>query len=319
MKIKEEIIISVNELYPTESLASISPSRIKKLREIISDDGLNTEIFVFTYKGYYYVARGHHQWLAASSQGIEKVRAFLVDYHDLSFFSKPGNIEKTLSSIGLSTLYDFEAIGGISYSEYPELYLKNDNAASEQWGYLYKRHIIYCKWRGNMKLTIVINGAGGVGKDTLCLAVANKYYTMNVSSIDPIKEAAKHLGWDEKKDLASRKFLSDLKSLSVNYNDWPTKYLVSKYKEFKDGHFQILFVHIREGKEIDHFKTLVNDDVITLLIRRASVEMEYGNKSDDDVENYEYDYIYNNDMPLNESKEAFISFIETIIEKECKE
>ena len=167
-----------------------------------------------------------------------------------------------------------------------------------------------------MKLTIIINGAGGVGKDTLCNAVSNKYYTMIVSSIEPIKMAAKLLGWDEKKDLASRKFLSDLKSLSVKYNDWPTKYLLNKYYEFEESYFEILFVHIREGKEIDHFKRMINNDAVTLLIRRASVEKVFGNDSDDDVEYYNYDYIYDNDMPLNESKVAFVEFIDGIVERE---
>lgn len=168
-----------------------------------------------------------------------------------------------------------------------------------------------------MKLTIIINGAGGVGKDTLCMAAASKYSIMNVSSIDPIKEAAKVLGWGEEKDLASRKFLSDLKSISVHYNDWPTKYLIKKYQEFKESKFDIMFVHIREGDEIDHFNNMINNSAVTLLIRRAAVEKVYGNKSDDDVENYKYDYVYDNDLPLDESKEAFLGFIESIINKEC--
>lgn len=173
-----------------------------------------------------------------------------------------------------------------------------------------------CLQRRTMKLTIIINGAGGVGKDTLCSAVASKYLTMNVSSIDPIKEAAKYLGWNEEKDLVSRRFLSDMKRISVNYNDWPTKYLINKYHDFIESHFDILFVHIREGDEIDHFKKMINNDAVTLLIRRPTVEKEYGNKSDDDVDQYDYDYIYNNDIPLEKTKTRFLSFIDSIIEKE---
>ena len=41
-----------------------------------------------------------------------------------------------------------------------------------------------------MKLTIVINGMGGVGKDTLCRFAAERYKTENISSITPIKELA---------------------------------------------------------------------------------------------------------------------------------
>ena len=78
-----------------------------------------------------------------------------------------------------------------------------------------------------MKLTIVINGAGGVGKDTMCEFAAEEYAVTNVSSIDPVKQAARILGWDAQKDLKSRKFLADMKQLCVEYNDWPTKYLAA--------------------------------------------------------------------------------------------
>ena len=40
------------------------------------------------------------------------------------------------------------------------------------------------------KLGIVINGRGGVGKDTLCDFAAKVYRTVNVSSVDPIKKIA---------------------------------------------------------------------------------------------------------------------------------
>jgi Lrp/AsnC family leucine-responsive transcriptional regulator len=41
------------------------------------------------------------------------------------------------------------------------------------------------------KLVVVINGAGGVGKDTLCSFAAQEYKVRNISSVDPIKELAK--------------------------------------------------------------------------------------------------------------------------------
>ena len=47
-----------------------------------------------------------------------------------------------------------------------------------------------------------------------------------------------------------------------------------------------------------------------LLIRRNSEAENWGNASDDNVENYTYDYIYNNDKPLEEAKEDFIAFLE---------
>ena len=49
------------------------------------------------------------------------------------------------------------------------------------------------------KTVIVINGAGGVGKDTLCDAVALHLPTCNISSITPIKEIARTFGWNGEK------------------------------------------------------------------------------------------------------------------------
>ena len=61
------------------------------------------------------------------------------------------------------------------------------------------------------KAVIIINGAGGVGKDTLCDAAATSYKTRNISTITPIKEIAAQCGWNGAKDNKSRKFLSDMK------------------------------------------------------------------------------------------------------------
>lgn len=166
-----------------------------------------------------------------------------------------------------------------------------------------------------MKTTIVINGAGGVGKDTLCSIAAEKYSVMNVSSIDPIKLAAKQLGWNNQKDLSSRKFLSDLKALSIRYNDWPTKYLLNQYKAFTENNDEILFVHIREGHEIDHFKEKIGGGVITLLIKRTVKDDVFGNKSDDDVEKHYYDYVYDNNLPLEESRNEFLKLLDIIINR----
>ncbi|MGN0268085.1 MAG: hypothetical protein ACI4D7_10450 [Lachnospiraceae bacterium] len=164
-----------------------------------------------------------------------------------------------------------------------------------------------------MKHTIVINGAGGVGKDTLCEFAKKKYKTMNVSSVDPIKEAAYILGWDGQKRLEDRKFLSDLKRLVSQYNDFSTKYLVDQYKKFIAGDDDLLFVHIREGEEINHFKESIDGKIITLLIRRDIGDHQYGNISDDEVELYNYDYIYDNNLPLDKAENDFIGFLTSII------
>ena len=96
------------------------------------------------------------------------------------------------------------------------------------------------------KRIVIINGKGGVGKDTLCDVIAKKYIVKNVSSITPIKEIARIGGWQGGKENKDRKFLADLKNLFVEYNDLPFVYLKKEMESFLQAKEEILFVHIRE-------------------------------------------------------------------------
>ena len=164
------------------------------------------------------------------------------------------------------------------------------------------------------KLAIVINGAGGVGKDTLCNMAKEAFRVDNISSISPIKQIAKMCGWDGKKDDKSRKFLSDLKLLCVEYNDYPTAWAYEKYKSFLQGEDDIMFVHIREPEEIKKFVDKTGGKAKTLLIRggKRMANRSYGNVSDDSVEGYDYDYYFVNDKTLEEAKRDFIEFLEKV-------
>jgi hypothetical protein len=167
-----------------------------------------------------------------------------------------------------------------------------------------------------MKLAIVINGGGGAGKDTLCEFAAKKFKTVNVSSIDPIKKIASENGWNGEKTPEARRFLSELKRIFTEYNDLPTKYIVEKYSDFLRSDAQLFFVHIREGEQIAHFieeAKKIGPAPASLLVRSSRCSESYGNASDDDVENYPYDLIYQNDLPLEEAESDFIAFIEGVI------
>ena len=168
------------------------------------------------------------------------------------------------------------------------------------------------------KTVVVINGSGGVGKDTLCDIIATKYKCQNESSIVPIKEiATKYGGWEGQKDAKSRKFLSDLKLLFSDYNDLPFNYLMDKVKEFsEDSDTKILFVHIREPEEIRKFVKAVEARKIrvrSLLITRDTGEPEWGNMADDNVSKYNYDFYYHNCVPLNVLAINFINFFDSTI------
>ena len=161
------------------------------------------------------------------------------------------------------------------------------------------------------KSIVVINGSGGVGKDTF-VEFCNEFVNVkNISSVDKVKEAAKILvNWNGEKDEKSRKLLSDLKKLSVEYNDYPTKYIEEQYDKLNDG---IMFVHMREKEEIKKIKELLNAK--TLLITSSRVEKILTNYSDANVEDYNYDYNIKNDGTLEELRENAKKFVEELISK----
>ena len=167
------------------------------------------------------------------------------------------------------------------------------------------------------KITVVINGAGGVGKDTMCDLAAKHYRVRNISSITPIKEIATLCGWDGRKDDKSRKFLADLKALCVDYNDLPTQWALREYREFLTTDEQIMFVHIREGEEIEKFVKATDGKARTLLIRGGSrmTKSCYGNRSDDDVEKYSYDYYFVNDKSIEEAEQGIVSLMAQMLDE----
>ena len=166
------------------------------------------------------------------------------------------------------------------------------------------------------KFVIVINGQGGVGKDTLCAMAQKAYRVKNVSSVTPIKEIAARCGWGGEKTDRARKFLSDLKALTVEYNDFPTNWVVEEYARFLESEDEVMFVHIREPEEIAKFVSRV-PRAITLLIRGGTrfrrAKKEYGNASDDGVERYRYDYVFYNDAPLEKTEGMFCAFLAKMI------
>ncbi len=165
------------------------------------------------------------------------------------------------------------------------------------------------------KTVIVINGKGGVGKDTLCDFAMEAFKVKNISSVDPIKAIARECGWAGEKTDKARKFLSDLKGLTVAYNDFPTVWAKNEYERFLTTDEEIMFLHIREPIEIAKFVKATDGKAKTLLIRggaRSVKDGKYGNASDDNVEEYAYDYYFVNDKPLDETKELFINFLKNI-------
>ena len=170
------------------------------------------------------------------------------------------------------------------------------------------------------KQIFIINGSGGVGKDKFVELVSmelndrlKRFHTViNFSSIDKVKEIAREIGWSGKKSEKDRKFLSDLKCLTGNYYDMPFKSIKDKIDEFmKDDDSHILFLHIREPKEI---KRAVDEfGAKTILVVRDSVKHITSNMADENVYNYKYDFVIENNGTIEDLKKKAINFLD----KEC--
>lgn len=156
------------------------------------------------------------------------------------------------------------------------------------------------------KQVFIINGSGGVGKDTFISLLDYRAIVMNFSSVDKVKEVAKVVGWNGGKTEKDRKFLCDLKQLCTNYNDMPLNSMKEKYHNFLETPAHFLFLHIREPEEIERAKKVFNAK--TVLVKRNSVKHIVSNASDGNVYNYNYDIVINNDGSIDELKNKAICF-----------
>ena len=115
-------MISPKKLYPTESLFSIEESKIQFYMECFKEKIKTEDIKVFWYDEDYYIIEGHHKMLAANRVQLSEILVNVIEIPTNSFWSKPENIISDLKAVGMTTLYDFEAVGGFSYDKYPDSY-----------------------------------------------------------------------------------------------------------------------------------------------------------------------------------------------------
>lgn len=153
----------------------------------------------------------------------------------------------------------------------------------------------------NPPYIIVINGPGGSGKDEFIkqAQLSTSRSILNISTVDPIKEAAKDLGWDGTKTEENRKFLSDLKDLCTKCFDTSFKYIATQIN-FARKHktADIIFIHCREPREIDRIVNIFG--ARTLFVDASErVETITSNHADAETSNYTYDYVIDNNGTLD--------------------
>ena len=173
---------------------------------------------------------------------------------------------------------------------------------------------------------IVINGFPLSGKDSFCDLCLN-YMTSRgimggkISTIDAIKKLAIQIGWSGLKEPKDRKFLSDLKDLCTEYNDFPFE-IVKEQISQTYLHFTremqvpedkvVFFVHCREPKEIQKFVDILGAE--TLIVRREEVEkLPQSNHADEEVLNFEYTYTIENNSNIEELNQKAVDFINELV------
>lgn len=163
------------------------------------------------------------------------------------------------------------------------------------------------------KQVFIINGSGGVGKDTFVDLIAEcfDFSIMNFSSVDKVKEVARIIGWNGSKTEKDRKFLYDLKLLCSEYNDMPFRSMESTVNVFYNSDALMLFLHIREPEEIERAKKEFG--ATTVLVKRDAVKHITSNMADGRVFNYAYDVIIDNNGDIDAFKKKAQSFVNDFV------
>ena len=167
-----------------------------------------------------------------------------------------------------------------------------------------------------MKKVFILNGVGKSGKDTFSSFLRNYIPTYKYSIVDLPKEAAKVLGWDGGKTERDRKFLSDIVDLATEYNDSPYNDVVSLVEAFDNElSEEVLIIDMRDPKDIA--RAVTDFEAETILVKNPSVRKIESNHADANVENYEYDYIIENDGTLEQLDKMAYLFCELAIKNNC--
>lgn len=177
-----------------------------------------------------------------------------------------------------------------------------------------------------MNLVVIINGSGTAGKDTVVDIVDEKVYNTfiyNISSIDRVRSAAEILGWRGCKGENDREFLHQLKMLASKYYDHSFHYMFFQYEHYNKmcgnllGKHLIGFFHIREPEEIEKFKQSIQESgghVLTMLVKRDNID-KFNNDADKNVENYQYDYVIENNGTLEDLERSVVRLFNNILKE----
>lgn len=160
----------------------------------------------------------------------------------------------------------------------------------------------------------IVNGAPGCGKTTFeesVRAFLRGEVCHIFSTVDFVKRIALFCGWDRTKTPQNRKFLSDLKDLLTEWDDVPFKKTIEEVETFqKLSANPIIFIDCREPEEIKRLAAYFNAKTI-LITRTAAEKAVASNHADQDVLNFEYDIVIDNNGTIGDLIETVADFIQS--------
>lgn len=169
----------------------------------------------------------------------------------------------------------------------------------------------------NIVKILIINGTARSGKDTF-IGFLKTYYpkTFVHSTVSTVKKAAYIFGYTGHKTAKERKLLSNLKLAWSQFNDGPFNEIVAGIGIIRNwiGTPFIFSICVREPDEIQKIKNRY-PDARTILIRRPGLEL-FDNMADQNVENFNYDFVINNDSTIEDFKKATIDFFNSNLKEE---
>lgn len=169
-------------------------------------------------------------------------------------------------------------------------------------------------------VVILVSGVGGGGKDTFIEFVGKHCAACNLSSITECKDVtvflekytkdmADEMGVDptehrEAKTDDYRNFLHDIKTAWAKFCDGPTWSLASQLNNILQNQYtggsrcDVVFMHIREGAEIDKAKRLFEKRfgviVLTMCVKGLVAQNAIDCPADYESDQYQYDLVIQN-------------------------
>lgn len=138
--------------------------------------------------------------------------------------------------------------------------------------------------------------------------------TYKYSSIDLVKDMLEFAGVPKEPKTEEKRLLySDTKDRLTKYDDIPFKDITSIVTDFKNNKIEaeVLLIDIREPEEIT--RAVKTFGAETILVRNPNAIKIESNHADRDVENYEYNYIIENNGTLEQLEKVAKLFVCDVI------